>query len=443
MVATQSLKPEIGDFVSRRSTFIVVLLCGLTILAEGYDVGIMGAVLLALKDDPQWRLSPIELGWLSSAALIGMLFGAMIIGTLADRLSRKVLLIACFLTFSIANIGCAVAPSPLIFALCRAIGGLGMGGLIPTAAALTIEYSRRDVRSRNYGIMYSGYSLGICLVAAISIPVLADGGSWRTLFWIGALPLVITPILVLYLPDSYSGLVSAGHHVKAEVLAARLGVDAAARRELAALVPHKKARASIGIWALFSRRYLRATICFWLSLALGLLLVYGMGSWLPTLMRAQGYALGSSLTSLAIFSVASAVGGILAGTLADKVGERQVIAGSFLVASLASIGLNISGSLTWNYALVALAGYGTVSTTLVLTGYTTAWYPPQIRATAIGWALGFGRLGAISGPILSGYLLMATGGSVSGSLMAYGALAIVAALLVLAIPKPPLELNEA
>ena len=438
MVAAPSFRPEIGDFVSGRSTFIVVLLCGLTILAEGYDVGIMGAVLLALKDDPQWQLSPVELGWLSSAALIGMLFGAMIIGTLADRISRKTLLIACFLTFSIANLACAVAPSPLSFALFRAIGGLGMGGLIPTAAALTIEYSRRDVRSRNYGIMYSGYSLGICLVAAISIPILADG-SWRTLFWIGALPLVLTPILFLYLPESYSGLVSTGKHDKADALATKLGVDAATRRELAALTPADTAAPTMGIGALFSKSYLRATICFWLSLALGLLLVYGMGSWLPTLMRAQGYALGSSLTSLAIFSIASALGGIVAGSLADKLGERRVIAGSFLVASLASVGLTMGGSLAWNYVLVALAGYGTVSTTLVLTGYTTAWYPAEIRATAIGWALGFGRLGAISGPILSGYLLMIAGGSVSGSLMAYGVLAIVAAMLVLAIPKPQVD----
>jgi hypothetical protein len=76
MIADPGTRIEIGDVVAGRSTFTVILLCGLTILAEGYDVGVMGAVLLALKNDPQWRLTPVEMGWLSSAALVGMLLGA-------------------------------------------------------------------------------------------------------------------------------------------------------------------------------------------------------------------------------------------------------------------------------------------------------------------------------------------------------------------------------
>lgn len=437
MVPEHIVRPEIGDYVNGRCTFAVVLLCGLTILAEGYDIGIMGAVLLALKDDPHWSLSPVQLGWLSSSALVGMLFGAMIVGTLADRLSRKRLLIACFLIFSLANLGCAISPNPWIFAAFRAIGGLGMGGLIPTAAALTIEYSRLEARSRNYGIMYSGYSLGICLVAVISVPVLADG-SWRTLFWIGALPLVLTPFLFRYLPDSYIGLVTTGKNDEADMLATRLGVSPEDRLLLARRTgAGQQQLPAASVRSLFDPRYIRATICFWLALALGLLLVYGMGSWLPTLMRAQGYALGSSLSSLAIFSIASALGGIFAGTLADRFGERRVISLSFLVAAIASLGLAYGGSLVWNYIFVALAGYGTVSTTLVLTGYATAWYPVSIRATAIGWALGFGRIGAICGPVLSGYLLALLNGNVTGSLVAYGVVAILACVLVLGIPRSP------
>jgi len=119
----------------------VLFCCWLAILAEGYDVGVLGAVLPALAEYKEWNLSPLALGGLGSYALIGMLIGALFIGTLSDLVGRKKMLLASMMIFTVTQVGAAVAPTPELFGLFRLVGGLGMGGVIPVAAALTIEYS--------------------------------------------------------------------------------------------------------------------------------------------------------------------------------------------------------------------------------------------------------------------------------------------------------------
>src|ERR1700744_70970 len=133
-----------------RVTGRVLLVCWLAILFEGYDVGVMGAVLPASADDKAWNLSPIQLGALGSYALLGMFFGAFLIGTLSDLLGRRRMLLLCAGLFSLTMAGAAWAPTPGWFALFRFIGGLGLGGVIPVAAALTIEYSAPRRRNFNY-----------------------------------------------------------------------------------------------------------------------------------------------------------------------------------------------------------------------------------------------------------------------------------------------------
>jgi AAHS family benzoate transporter-like MFS transporter len=428
---------EIGDFVAPAVTRRILILCGLSILAEGYDIGIMGAAILALKDDPNWRLGPVELGFLSSAALLGMLAGALLIGTLADRYGRRLLLMVCVGIFSLSMIGGAIASSPLWLGLSRLLGGIGMGGVIPLAAAFTIEYSPVQNRARNYGLMYCGYSLGILLVSLLAIAIL-PGHGWRLLFWLGGVPLLAIPLLWRLLPESFDNLIGRGRPEEARALARSFAIGDDIADRLIAEARHRPAEdrpaAYESVAALFAPGHLRATLCFWLSLGIGLLLVYGLGSWLPTLMRQQGYALGSSLGFLAVFSLCSAAGGIGGGMLADRYGSGRVIAASFLVAAVAVIGLSFVNGLAVNYVLVGLAGYGTVSTTLILTAYVTSWYPPRIRATAVGWGLGVGRIGAICGPLLGGLLLSVTGGSVVYSFYAFAGLAVLGAGVVLLVP---------
>jgi len=409
----------------------VLAVCWLAILFEGYDVGVMGAVLPAMAEDRQWNLSALALGALSSYALVGMLVGALAVGTLSEILGRRRMLLACVGVFSLSMAGAAWAPTPGLFALFRLAGGLGLGGVIPVAAALTIEYSPTERRSFNYGLMYSGYSFGILSAAFLSMQWLPQIG-WRGVIAAGALPLLALWPMARALPESLEYLVGKGRLSQARALAARLGV-------VGLPLPRPTPGARPVGWRellgeVFACRHLRATVCFWSALFCGLLLIYGLNTWLPSIMRQSGYDLGSSLMFLIVFSLASAIGGLFIGRLADRLGVRGTVSFFYLLGA-ASIAALMSPHAQWiNYALVALAGLGSISASLILTGHLASYYPAAVRAAATGWGLSFSRLGAVSGPLLGGYVAGA-GWSPAANFLTFALVGVLAALAVLLLPK--------
>ncbi|MGO4189294.1 MFS transporter [Pseudarthrobacter sp. TAF60_1] len=429
--------PTVNDWkVPTRTTGLVLFCCWLAILAEGYDVGVLGAVLPALAEYKEWSLSPLQLGGLGSYALIGMLIGALFIGTLSDLVGRKKMLIASMLIFSLTQAGAAWAPTPELFGLFRLVGGLGMGGVIPVAAALTIEYSAPNKRSFNYGLMYSGYSLGIVAAALAALFVLPTGG-WRAVIFIGAVPVLLVPVLWKFLPESLEFLESKGRKAEAKALAAKLHitdyvpvVPVASRQQGSSPDPWWKT-----ITTMFSPAYLRSTVFFWISLFCGLLLVYGLNTWLPSIMKKAGYDLGSSLTFLLVFSLASAIGGLILGRAADKYGKKLILVVFYILGGLGIMLLIFPNTMVVNLLFVAFAGIGSISTSLVLTGYIADYYPAKIRGTATGWALSFARLGAISGPLIGGWI---AGSNLpfEANFVIFAGIAMLAAGAVVMIPKP-------
>lgn len=420
----------VKSFGSTKTTSKVLLICWMSILFEGYDVGVMGAVLPTLAEYKQWNLSPLELGALSSYALVGMFFGAFIIGTLSELYGRRRMLLACVTLFSLTMLGAAFAPTPWLFGLMRFIGGIGLGGVIPVAAALTIEYSPTEKRSFNYGIMYSGYSLGILSAALVAMWLLEHFG-WRSVIAFGALPLLLIWPMARILPESLEYLTHKGLHSEAQTLAKKLDIDYQSSSES---VQHKSQSIKEIVAVVFAWRHLRATACFWVALFCGMLLVYGLNTWLPSIMRKEGYNLGSSLTFLIVFSLASALGGLFLGKIADKYGVRNSVAFFFLLGAIGVGCLIFKQNIYMNYVLVAFAGVGSISAALILTGYIANYYPSNARASATGWALSFSRIGAMTGPMFGAYIA-SLGIASSWNFIAFAIVAVIAATAVILLPK--------
>ncbi|MFI7579520.1 MFS transporter [Kocuria sp. M1N1S27] len=425
--------------VPQKTTNRVLLACWLAILAEGYDVGVLGAVLPALAEHRAWDLTPLELGGLGSYALVGMLIGAMTIGTLSDRVGRKKMLLMSMAIFTTMQLGAALAPTPEVFGLFRLLGGLGMGGIIPVAAALTIEYSAPRRRSFNYGVMYSGYSLGILAAALVAIALLPTLG-WRWVVGVGFLPVVLLPLIAKLVPESLEYLVGKGRHEEAARLAERLRVAPFVESDWTPVLAEETRARSVGwrrsLAAMFSGGYLPATVFFWISLFCGMVLVYGLNTWLPSIMRSAGYELGPALMFLVVFSLASAVGGIALGRAADAYGKKLILVVFYLLGGVGILLLMFPNSLVVNYVFVALAGIGSISTSLVLTGWVAEYYPAHSRATATGWALSFARVGAISGPLIGGWI-GSTALPFQWNFIVFAAVALVAAGAVALIPQFP------
>jgi MFS transporter, AAHS family, benzoate transport protein len=414
-----------------KTSVLVVILCWIGIFSEGYDVGVLGAILPALANDPNWKLTPIELGALGSYTIFGMLAGGLLSGTLSDLYGRKPMFLFCLTLFAACMVVTAWAPTPLWFGVSRFIAGLGLGGIIPVAAALTIEYSSSRSKNINYGIMYSGYSVGIFVAALAGRAWLADYG-WRPVILLGAAPVIFVPVMLWLLPESLEFLVAKGRTAAAQKLAARLALPVPVRA--ASDAPTLSWRAVLG--EIFARRNALATICFWIALFMGLLLVYGIAQWLPQIMRKSGYNLGDSLLFLAVFSFTSAVGGILLGQWADRLGVRLTVTLSYLLGAVGILALIFKGSIWLNYVMVAIAGFGTVSASLILTGYLANYLAPFVRSAGTGWALSFARLGALCGPLLGGYIA-SINVDVKWNFYAFAAVAAIAALATALIPNKP------
>ncbi len=431
--AISKAKPFSGDAeISAKTSMLVVLLCWIAIFSEGYDVGVLGAILPALATDASWKLTPIELGALGSYTLLGMLAGGLLSGMLSDLYGRKPLFLGCLTLFAACMVLTAWAPTPAWFGTSRFVAGLGLGGIIPVAAALTIEYSPASKKSLNYGVMYSGYSMGILAAALVGKSLLPDYG-WRPVVLVGALPVVFVPLMIWLLPESLESLESLV--VRGRTEAAR---KLAARLDMAVPVAGAVKAETIGwravLGEIFSRRNAFATVCFWIALFMGLLLVYGIAQWLPQIMRKSGYNLGDSLLFLAVFSFTSAIGGIVLGQWADRFGVRLTVTLAYVLGALGIAALAFQGSIWLNYTMVAIAGFGTVSASLILTGYLADYLEPFVRSAGTGWALSFARIGALTGPLVGGYIASLNIGP-QWNFYVFAVAAAIAAIATAMIPK--------
>jgi len=186
-----------------------------------------------------------------------MLIGGILSGTLSDLYGRRPLFIGCFTLFTVCTIVTAFTPTPAWFGVSRFVAGLGLGGIIPVTAALTTEYSPTRRKSLNYGIMYSGYSVGILAAAQVGKALLQEHGL-RPVVLIGAAPIVLVPLLAWWLPESLESLAARGHVDVVRKLAARLELPVPAAEPKAATMGW---RAVLG--EIFAPRNAFVTICFW------------------------------------------------------------------------------------------------------------------------------------------------------------------------------------
>lgn len=386
----------------------VLALCWFVVLLEGFDLFVYSTVIPDLLDDPDWHLTASEAGRIGSYATFGMLIGSLAIGTVTDWIGRRWTIMACASWFSVLMAFCALAPSPTAFGIGRFLAGLGLGGLIPTAMPLVMEYIGERRRGAGATWMMTGYHVGGLVVAALAIAVLPAFG-WRAMFWAGAIPIVVMlPLLWRYLPESVDFLLSRGRTAEAEQVARRHHIDLGAARARVGAAP--TADRSAALRTIFGRGYLAATLLFFVASFCGLLLVYGFGTWLPQLMRDSGYGLGSALSFLVVTNVGAVAGLLLTGPIADRLGTKRASAIWFLTGAVFVGLISIRMPSVLIYLAAALAGFFLFTAQVVLYAHVGYHYPTTTHATALGWIAGVGRIGSVVGPTLGGVLLDADAG---------------------------------
>ncbi|GGB38379.1 MFS transporter [Oceanisphaera marina] len=379
----------------------VLFWCSLIIIFDGYDLVIYGVVLPLLME--QWSLTPYVAGLLGSSALFGMMFGAMGFGMLSDRLGRKKTILICVVLFSLTTCINGLVTNPWQFGILRFIAGLGIGGVMPNVVSLMSEYSPKRSRSTLVALMFSGYAVGGMMSAGLGIWMVPNYG-WEIMFYLAIVPMLLLPLMIRYLPESVAFLMAQHRQEEARELLKKVDPGQHITRQDKLVVPPVNVQKA-PVLELFRGGRNLSTLMFWTAFFCCLLMVYALGSWLPKLMSAAGYNLGSSLMFLMVLNIGAIVGAVGGGWLADRFSLRSVLVSFFLLASASLVSLGYPHPMWLLYSLMAVAGATTIGSQILLYAYVAQYYPANIRSTALGWASGIGRNGAILGPMLGGTLL--------------------------------------
>jgi AAHS family benzoate transporter-like MFS transporter len=421
----------------RRPATVVTALCWVIVVFDGYDLIVYGTVLPQLLAEPGWGLTPATAGLLGSLAFLGMLFGALGAGALADRWGRRRTILACTAWFSVFTALCAIAPDPRWFGACRLLAGLGIGGLVPSANALAAEYVEPRYRSVVSTLMMSGVPIGGALAAVVGIGVLPRYG-WPAMFLLALLAVVVVlPVCVRALPESPVWLRSRGRVEQALALERRFGLAAGDAASAPGTVPGERT----GLAAVLRAPYTRASILF-AAATLGTLFAwFGLGTWLPQLLRTAGFDLGSSLRFLLVLNLGAVAGSLLSAWAGVRFGPPRAAIGSAGAASLALLTLTTHPGTVATYAALVVAGVGTHGTQCLIIAAVADHYPARLRGSGLGFALGTGRIGAVIAPQVAGWLI-AAGLGVNANFVAFAvAIGVAAALLTCYRPPAPRALT--
>lgn len=380
----------------------VLFWCLLIIIFDGYDLIIYGVALPLLMEE--WALTTVQAGLLASSALFGMMFGAMIFGTLSDKIGRKKTILICVGLFSSFTFFGAFAENPIQFAILRFIAGLGIGGVMPICVALTSEYAPKRIRSTLVAVMFSGYAIGGMASALLGSFLVVDYG-WEVMFYIAGIPTLLLPIIWKMLPESLMYLVKEGREKDAKNIVQKLVPQESITASTVLLLDEPTKSDDAPIKALFLKNRGFTTIMFWVAFFMCLLMVYALASWLPKLMTQAGYSLGASMLFLFALNIGGMIGAIGGGVLADKFHLKPVLTVMFAAGAISLILLGYNSPQIVLYTLIGVAGATTIGSQILLYTFVAQYYPTIVRTTAMGWASGIGRIGAIVGPILTGALL--------------------------------------
>ena len=389
---------EIGRLIDSRpmsrAQVLVIFLCALVMVVDGYDIQVMALAVPALTRD--WNVAPARFGLALSAVVIGLTAGSGLLGPLADRFGRRTVLLASMCVVGLTTACTALAATPQQFVGWRLATGLALGAGIPSCAALTSEYAPAAYRSFLMGVLNIGSPLGAFAAGFVAPPILETLG-WRGTFLVGGAAPLLLAALAIAAPESL------------KFLAIRRPASPRFARTLQRIVPgaepaaiyaqHVASRTGAALLGPLRAPFRPRTLLLWALVALNQFNLYILVSWLPTLLQQSGWTLAQALRGAVLIQAGGVAGGLAIARLMDLGATRPTLASGFLLsgACLALFAVVPSGA-AW-VALLLLLGAGVSGSQLGINILSVAYYPPAIKATGVSWAIVVGGIGAVLGPL--------------------------------------------
>jgi AAHS family benzoate transporter-like MFS transporter len=381
---------------------LVLFWCALIIIFDGYDLAVAGIALPSIMK--QMGVDATKAGFMVSSALFGMMFGAIFLGTIADKIGRRKAIAICIGLFSVFTAAAGTTSDPVMFSATRFLAGLGIGGVMPNVVAQMTEYSPKKIRATMVTLMFSGYAVGGMLAAVLGKQLIETYG-WQSVFLAAGLPILLIPFILKSLPESMPYLLKQGRHDELKAIVEKLqpGFRPTASDQFVLPSEDKADNATVGHLFHDGRGF--STVMIWITFFMSLFLTYALSSWLTKLMAGAGYSLGSALTFVLVLNFGAMIGAVGGGWLADRFHIKKVLICMYTIAAIGITLLGVKMPTEALFFVVGLVGATTIGTQIVTYAYTGQFYPMAIRSTGIGLASGVGRSGAILAPILIGMLV--------------------------------------
>jgi AAHS family 4-hydroxybenzoate transporter-like MFS transporter len=408
----------------------------MVVFSEGYDTFNASYVIHYVMEP--WGLRPPQAGLLVSSGMIGFALAALFQGKVSDALGRRVAVIGALWIATIFSMATALwADSFWTFCLWRFLTGVGLGVLLPVSVSYLNEFAPRTSQTRfgtwSWGI---GFSAGGVAASAVGVFLTPTHG-WQVLYYVASLSAFVAVACHVWLPESPKFLALRGRAADLRQLLAKLDPARAASYAdgRTSFVLHERRDHAAALHVLFSSENRRLTLVSWTAAFCVLFAVYGLTSWAPTSMLTRGETLTSSFGFGAVILGMNFFGTLACGAAIDRFGFGRLAPALWWTLGGLAVGvLAFANGHVVNTSAMVLAGFGILGGQGALNNLTATWYDTRIRSTAVGAMLAVGRVGAIAGPYVIGWLQQALGGPNAGFLAIAGAAILGAAIMTIAPP---------
>jgi MFS transporter, putative metabolite:H+ symporter len=381
----------------------IVAIAGIGTFFDLFDIFLAGVLGTVLVD--RFHLNRVSLPLVLASGFLGMFLGALVLGSLADRLGRRRAFLINLAIYSTFTLGGAFATSATLLIVTRFVAGIGIGAELPLVDAYLSELLPPDARGRYTAVAYTIGFAGVPAVGFLAralVPLQPFGiDGWRWVFVAGSLGGAIIFWLRRQLPESPRWLESRGRFAEADAIVARLEGKDAPAREREGQNPRDRARVDHApLGQLFSSDYLGRTLVLWVFQIFQSVGYYGFGTLVPLVLASKGFSVVNSLTYVSAVYVGYPLGSALSIPIVERVDRRWLIVGSALLMALFGIALGLAS------APLAIVAFG-LSYTIASNIFSNAFhifqaeiFPTAVRATATSTAYGLSRLSSAAMPFV-------------------------------------------
>jgi benzoate transport len=389
---------------------LVVGLCMFFNMLDGFDITAMAVVATAVSTELQ--LAADKLGLIFSFALAGMMGGAMLLAPISDIIGRRKMIILSVTLVGVSILFTATAGTLTEFIILRFISGLGAGAMLACQATLAAEYSPEKYRSLSVAAVTAGYPLGAMMTSVVAGYVMPEYG-WRGMFWFGGgLTLVMGLVAWGLIPESLKYLLERRPDNalgRVNKILDKLKKDTLGQLpEVTSERPARSKGVADNMASLLTKEHRIATLTLWTTFFLCFSTLYFLLSWIPKLMEQTGFSAETGRDAFFLFNLGAVIGIFVLGTMATHWKLSNIVS-TFLFTSAIFMVVFAAApkQLTLLLAITFLIGFLQQGGFTGLYAVAAKVYPTEIRSTGIGWAIGLGRLGAVAGPAIAGFLIAA------------------------------------